>query len=231
MRPNDRLAEYTLLPGFLPSRRGTRYAFTAAERRVIPGMSTSSELNLGHRHHAGCGCAATVGAFIQPAMSRRRLIALGAVAGLAGFLPFPGFAATGDYEAMLLTCIDPRFVSLHHDFMNEQGLKGKYSQFVIAGGPAALAAPQFADWHKAFWDNLATSMQLHHIKKVVALSHRDCGAVKIAWGDAAVADVTLENATHRKFLPEFRAMVATRQPTLAVETGIIGLDGKVEMVG
>ncbi len=56
-----------------------------------------------------------------------------------GMMPFTGFAATGNYEALLLTCIDPRFVQLHHDYMNERGLQGQYSQFVIAGGPASLA--------------------------------------------------------------------------------------------
>ena len=182
-----------------------------------------------HHHSENCDCGALVAR--QGTLSRRRLLALGAGAVLAGMLlPVDGFAATGNYEAMLLSCIDPRFVQLHHDYMNERGLKGKYSQFVIAGGPAALATPKFADWHKAFWDNLATSVQLHNINKVIALSHRDCGAVKIAWGDASVASPAAETATHRAFLPEFRAMMAKQQPKLAVETGIIGLDGKVELV-
>jgi hypothetical protein len=45
-----------------------------------------------------------------------------------------------------------------------------------------VVAPAFKDWHKAFWDNLAASIQLHHIPKVIAINHRDCGAAKIAYG-------------------------------------------------
>ncbi|MSO89077.1 MAG: hypothetical protein EXQ89_03795 [Rhodospirillaceae bacterium] len=197
-------------------------------------MPTTSTHTQAHIHHENCGCTQMVRAAANETVSRRRLFALGAGAGIAGvmgMMPFTGFAATGNYEAMLLTCIDPRFVQLHHDYMNERGLKGQYSQFVIAGGPASLATKQFADWHKAFWDNLTTSVQLHHIKKVIALSHRDCGAVRGAWGEAAVAGPEIESVTHKKFLPEFRAMVAKRQPSLIVETGIIGLDGNVELVG
>ena len=67
-------------------------------------------------------------------------------------------------------------------------LTGKYSQFVFAGAAIGVVAPAFKDWHKAFWDNLAATIQLHNIKKVIAINHRDCGAAKIAYGEAAVAD-------------------------------------------
>jgi carbonic anhydrase len=175
----------------------------------------------------GCGCLFCA----TPEFSRRKMLGLGLGAALvAGLAPRMLFAAGGDYEAMLLTCIDPRFVQLHHDYMHGLGLKGKYSQFVIAGGPAAMVTDKFADWHKAFWDNLAASIQLHNIKKVVALSHRDCGAVKIAFGEAAVKDPDTETTSHQKMLRDFRALVAKNQPKLQVETGLIGLDGKVLLV-
>src|SRR5437762_10698372 len=58
---------------------------------------------------------------------------------------------------------------------------------IFAGAAIGVVAEPFKDWHKAFWDNLATSIQLHNIKKVIAINHRDCGAAKIAYGEAAVA--------------------------------------------
>ncbi|MBM3596918.1 MAG: hypothetical protein FJX35_01790 [Alphaproteobacteria bacterium] len=163
-------------------------------------------------------------------LSRRRLLVLGAGAALAGLIPVPGMAATGEYEAMLVSCIDPRFVAEVHTYMGGRGMKGQYSQFVIAGGPAAIAAPAFADWHKAFWDNLAATIQLHNIKKVVGLTHRDCGAVKIAYGEAAVSDPAKETAKHKEILANFRTQVGQRQPKLGVETGIMALGGAVEMI-
>ena len=66
---------------------------------------------------------------------------------------------------------------------------------------------------------------------MIAINHRDCGAAKIAYGDAAVADAQAETETHRKALAEFRAQVNANQPKLGVETGLMAIDGKLEMLG
>ena len=73
-------------------------------------------------------------------------------------------------------------------YVVNRGLAGKYSQFVFAGAAIGVVAPAFKDWHNGFWDNLSTSIQLHNIKKVVAIDHRDCGAAKIAYGAVKVAN-------------------------------------------
>ena len=112
----------------------------------------------------------------------------------------------------------------------DQNLTGKFSQFVIAGAAIGVVAPAFKEWHKAFWDNLDTSIhQLHHIKKVIAIDHRDCGAAKIAYGEAKVANPQVETETHKAALVEFRKQVGQRHPQLGVETGLMALDGKMEM--
>jgi len=149
---------------------------------------------------------------------------------LATAFPMLAWGAEGNYEAMVLSCIDPRFPELTLNYMKGRGLVGKYSQFVIAGASIGVVAPNFQDWHKAFWDNLAASIQLHHIQKVIAIDHRDCGAAKIAYGEAKVANPQIETETHRAALAEFRKQMGERQPKLAVETGLMALDGKVEML-
>ena len=102
---------------------------------------------------------------------------------------------------------------------------------MIAGASIGVVAEPFKDWHKAFWDNLATSIQLHNIKKVIAINHRDCGAAKIAYGEAAVATKDAETETHRKALAEFRKQVNEKQPKLGVETGLMAINGKFEKLG
>ena len=82
---------------------------------------------------------------------------------------------------------------------------------------------------QAFWDNLATTIQLHRIKRVIAIDHRDCGAAKIAYGEAKVATPQAETETHRAALAEFRKQVSERHPQLGVQTGLMALDGKMEM--
>jgi carbonic anhydrase len=71
------------------------------------------------------------------------------------------FAASGKYEAMVLSCIDPRFQEPVATYTAGRQLTGKYSQFTIAGASIGVVAPAFKEWHKTFWDNLGASIQLH----------------------------------------------------------------------
>jgi carbonic anhydrase len=164
-----------------------------------------------------CGC---------PAHPDRRHLIAGA-AGLLAFRPFLVRAASGDYEAMLLSCIDPRMQEPVRDYMLKRGLIGKYSQFTFAGAAIGAVAPKFAGWHKTFWDNLAASIELHNIKSVIAIDHRDCGAAKIAYGADSIATPDKETATHRAALGEFRKEVAQHHPNLGCETLLMALDGSV----
>ncbi|HKF11888.1 MAG TPA: carbonic anhydrase [Xanthobacteraceae bacterium] len=176
-------------------------------------------------HEASCACCSTLGRF-----DRRHFVRALAVGGATlTFAPQLVLSAEGNYEAMVLACIDPRMQEPVHRYTVEQNLTGKFSQFVIAGAAIGVVAPAFKDWHKAFWDNLATTIQLHRIKKVIAIDHRDCGAAKIAYGEAKVANPQVETETHRAPLAQFRKEVAQRHPQLGVETGLMALDGKMEM--
>lgn len=175
---------------------------------------------------ASCACCGDW----RPGRFDRRLLLKGAgMAGLAAALPFRAWAAQGDYEAMLLSCIDPRIVTPVYNYMEKRGLGGKYSQFVIAGAAIAVVAPKFTAWRPAFWDNLATSVELHHLTRVIAIDHRHCGAARIAYGADSIANLQIETTTHREVLAEFRRAVAEHHPQLAVETGLMALDGSLQM--
>jgi carbonic anhydrase len=131
---------------------------------------------------------------------------------------------------MLLTCIDPRFPDPTTRYMDSRHMVGKYSQFTFAGTSIGVVAPAFASWGPAFWESLAASMQLHHIPKVIAMNHHDCGAAKIAYGAEKVANREIETETHKAALMEFKKQVGEKQPSLKVELGLMSLDGKAEMV-
>jgi carbonic anhydrase len=180
-----------------------------------------------HHQFGACSCCADL---LQGGLGRRHFLHLTGAAGLLAAFPFLAMAAEGNYEAMVLACIDPRLQEPVHRYTSQRKLTGKFSQFVIAGAAIGVVAPAFKDWQKAFWDNLATSVQVHHIKKVIAIDHRDCAAAKIAYGDAKVTNPAIETQTHREALVEFRKQVGDRHPTLAVETGLMALNGKIEML-
>ncbi len=177
-----------------------------------------------------CRCVATWSA--SP-VGRRRFLGLTLATVAVGAAPVDlANAASGHYEAMLLTCIDPRFVTAARGYMvGTKHWKDNYSQFSFAGAAIGAVAPKLEGWHQTFWDNLAITLQLHNIKNLVALDHRDCGAAELAYGKEAVATPKAETETHRKALAEFRAEVGKRHPQLHLITGLIAKNGKVEMLG
>ncbi len=177
-------------------------------------------------HSSSCTCC---GDMLSGRFSRRRFIQTAAAGGAAAMLaPYFAIAAEGNYEAMVLACIDPRVQTPVHRHMARRKLTGKYSQFIVAGAAIGVVAPAFKDWHKTFWDNLEASIQLHRIKRVIAIDHRDCGAAKIAYGEAAVATKEAETETHRKALTEFRKQMGEKHPKLAVDLGLMALNGSVQ---
>jgi carbonic anhydrase len=184
-------------------------------------------LSGGFDRDPGCGC----GTHRASRVDRRFLLRAAGAGLLLTASPKLVRAASGKYEAMILACIDPRVQEPVHAYAAKHGLAGQYSQFVIAGAAIGVVAPKFADWHKAFWDNLAVSIELHQIDRIIAIDHLDCGAAKIAYGDAAVADPAREAETHRQALAKFRQEVGTRHPKLGIETGLMALDGSMEMFG
>jgi hypothetical protein len=177
-----------------------------------------------HVHGKGCGCLA--------ALSRRGFLGMGA--GMAGLAAMGGFAPVlaqaKKYDFMLVSCIDPRLVSEVHEYMAGQGWRGKYSQFVIAGGPVAVIAPKFERWRNAVWDNIAATIELHGIARVYGMTHRDCGAFKIAYGDAVLSTPDKEQRLHEEVLRAFRQRVLRRHPRLGVDTGIMALNGSVQII-
>jgi carbonic anhydrase len=176
---------------------------------------------------SSCTCCSDM---LRGAFSRRHFLTGATAVGVAGMLsPVIALAASGKYEAMVLGCIDPRLQEPVHRYTARRGLTGKFSQFVIAGAAVGVVAEPFKDWRKAFWDNLATSIQLHQIKRVIAIDHRDCGAAKIAYGAEKVADRKIETETHRTAMAEFRKQVGERHPELKVETGLMAINGTMEM--
>src|SRR5271156_5511026 len=84
---------------------------------------------------APCSCG---GDLVLGRFDRRRFLQIAGIGGLAATLPFKAWAAEGDYEAMLLSCIDPRMVTPVYNYMEKRGFSGKYSQFVIAGAAIAV---------------------------------------------------------------------------------------------
>ena len=54
------------------------------------------------------------------------------------------------YEAMVLSCMDPRFQPKVYKYLKAKKLTGKYSSFTIAGAAIGVTAKKFKKWHSTF---------------------------------------------------------------------------------
>src|SRR6478672_10014383 len=66
-----------------------------------------------------------------------------------------------------------------------------------AGASLAAVSPKFPSSNAAFWDHVGIAKQLHHIKKVIVVDHRDCGAYKVAFGKEYKGERVAETAQHK----------------------------------
>jgi carbonic anhydrase len=132
-----------------------------------------------------------------------------------------------NYKAMVLSCIDPRFQPIVYNFLKKKKLIGKYSSFTIAGASLGVTAAKFKKWHKTFWDNIETSIKLHHIKKLIIVNHRDCGAAKIINGKKKFS-IDIETKIHRESFEKIKKLIKKKYPKLNTELNIISLNKKVE---
>ena len=130
------------------------------------------------------------------------------------------------YKAMVLSCIDPRFQHLVHNYLKKQKLSEKYSAFTIAGAAIGVTHNKFKKWHKTFYDNLSTSIKLHQIEKLIVINHNDCGAAKIANG-RKVFNITNEKKIHKDSFSKLKNEIKKRFPKLKVELNLMSLERKI----
>jgi hypothetical protein len=162
-------------------------------------------------------------------LSRRAFAGL--AAGAAGLALMPLRArASGAIEAMGVTCIDYRLVDDAVRFFDKLGLTNEYDELALAGASLAAVSPKFPKANAAFWDQLAISKNLHHIKKVIVVDHRDCGAYKVACGKAFAAEHDAETAQHAAVMKKLKVMLAKKHPDLGAEFYLMALDGTAERI-
>ena len=132
-----------------------------------------------------------------------------------------------NYQAMVLSCIDPRFQTIIFNYLKKKKLTGKYSSFTIAGSAVGVTAKKFKKWHKVFWDNFDTSVKLHNIKRLIVINHYDCGAAKIINGNKQFSKIN-ETEIHKNSFQKIKKKFKKKYPKLSIELKIISLDSKVE---
>jgi len=159
-----------------------------------------------------------------------RIAGIGSVALASGGGLVGRATAAGGTDALLLNCIDYRITAATTDYMAKRGMAGKYDQIVLAGASLGARNDKFPAWGATFWDHVQVAKDLHNIREVIVIDHRDCGAYKVILGEDLAGDREKEFDVHAAQMRMLRAEIAKRHPDLSVQLFLMGLDGKVETV-
>jgi len=133
-------------------------------------------------------------------------------------------------EALVLSCMDFRMMDPVADFLSRKGLKGKYDMVAIAGAAIGVMNDAKPAWGELFWDHVGLARDLHGIRRVIVIDHRDCGACKAFVSSDCASDRQGELEIHTKWLTDLMAEVTRRAPDLEVELFLMDLDGTVEEI-
>ena len=126
------------------------------------------------------------------------------------------------YEAMVLSCMDPRFQPKVFNYLKKKKLTGKYSSFTIAGAAIGVTSKKFKKWQSTFLDNLSTSIKLHNISKLIVINHEDCGAAKIVNGNKEF-NSTIEKKNHNDSFKKIKSIMIRKFPELKINFKILSL--------
>jgi carbonic anhydrase len=165
--------------------------------------------------------------------SRRRLLrtlTLGGGAALLTTLPALDARAAGHVDVLLLSCMDYRLMDELAAYMDSRGLKDAYDHVILAGASLGALTEKRPSWERTFWQHLDVAIQLHHVKKVMVIDHRDCGAYRVFLGEEAVNAPEKELKAHTRYLDKLKAEIARRHERLEVELGLMSLDGSVQAI-
>jgi hypothetical protein len=123
-------------------------------------------------------------------------------------------------------------------FMNYENLSNRYDQFIFAG--AALGPEIDESWTVTFFSHLEKAIELHQIKDIYILEHRNCGAYGLKLGKKGVfgdsnKEQDREFKEHRKYTDKLTAAIGKRikkgkLPPLGVYSFLMDLRGDVELL-
>ena len=131
------------------------------------------------------------------------------------------------YQAMVLSCIDPRFQSKVFNYLKKRKLLGKYSSFTIAGAAVGVTHKKFEKWRNTFIQNLSTSILLHKINKLIVINHIDCGAAKFANGKRKFYEID-EIKMHEESFKKLKKLLNKKFPKLYYEFYLMNLKGFIK---
>ena len=130
-------------------------------------------------------------------------------------------------KAIVLSCMDFRFINDRVYFFNASGFRDNYNKFSLAGASLGYNQDSFPAWSETFDKHIELAIDLHQINEVVVLDHMDCGAYRILYDNPSMS-MQEEYELHKINLNKFKIAMNKKYPSLKVTTFLTNLDGSIE---
>lgn len=141
----------------------------------------------------------------------------------------PAQAANHHAKALVLSCIDFRFMTAEQQFLANI-LPKQYDWTALAGASLALSGFPHEAELMVFLDQLDLSYKLHSIEKVIILDHEDCGAYSSLIDPNLHQNPEREYQVHTDYLNQAYTMIHHHYPNLTVELYFVTLESEFKLV-
>ncbi|HJD56488.1 MAG TPA: hypothetical protein LFW21_07850 [Rickettsia endosymbiont of Pyrocoelia pectoralis] len=133
-------------------------------------------------------------------------------------------------STLLISCVDFRLIDETDKLMKQLGLEDDFDKVSLPGASLALVNDKYTHWGKTIEDTIELLQDLHNIKQILFLDHRECGAYKKLIAPEHLNSKEKETAAHTEILNKARKIIKEKFPKLKVYTFLMGLDGVVEQI-
>ena len=93
---------------------------------------------------------------------------------------------------LLLICNEASVWQKANNYMKSRPLAGQYEPVEVEGASIGLVADQYKAMREAFWEKLMAAAAFQQTRRLIALNHRGCAAMKIAYGLNKSSDKLIE---------------------------------------
>lgn len=126
-------------------------------------------------------------------------------------------------KALVIHCIDFRFVRAIKEWLETQGLMGAADEVSLAGAVQNIVSPKNEADRELVLRQIDIAKRLHFIDEVILINHTDCGAYG---GRNVFTSGIEEDQKHELDLREARSIVLAKFPELKVKLVLAKIDNE-----
>ncbi len=157
-----------------------------------------------------------------------------------------GSSSSHAIKALIITCIDYRFVDEAVTFLDGKGYNNEYDEFILAGASlgynTSLSALNYSGWNTVLENHIDISYSLHKIEEIIVMDHMECGAYKVQLNGGVKFTPYVELQKHIENLNSFRNLINQKYTVtdqtdpnkiiqkFNVKTWLMSLDGSVDEI-